>query len=341
MVNSFFKCKTPWVAILGAALVASVFSSASLAQSGRITVATGPASTFYNQVATAVSNQLQQELGVASTARPFGGTTIYLPQLHRGDIALGLNSALDSGAAYLGEEPYPQALSNVRAAMLLFRAPYALHARGDSTIETIADLKGKPVITAYRSVVLFQRVHEVLLATAGLTPDDIKPVEAAGVADAVRSLVEGRVAAAGSITNIGLLREADASVSGGLRVLALGENEAALEQLAGFTATTLKPGPASVGVTKPMRVAQFDVYLNTSSKHAADDVYRQVKAIHQNWGKLQKEVPGLRGADAAELAPANISHPYHEGAVRYFKEVGLWTDKHERRQQEMLKKAAR
>lgn len=328
------KNKLMRAAAISAVLAAS--AATAQAQTGRITVATGPASTFYNQVATAVSNQLQQTLGVPSTARSYGGTTIYLPQLHRGDIPLGLNSALDSNAAFTGQNPYPQALSNIRAAMLLFRAPYALHARGDSDFHSVGDLKGQPVILDYRSIVLFGQVNQALLATAGLNPWDVKPVDAAGVPDAIRSLVDGRVAAVGSIPHIGLLREAHASISGGLRVLELGENEEVLNELPGFSVTTVEPSEATVGVEKPMRIAQFDVYLNTGTAQPADQVYRQVKAIHENWAKLQSELPGLRGVPAEELAPVNVSHPYHDGAVRYFKEVGMWTDAHEARQQALL-----
>jgi hypothetical protein len=37
--------------------------------------------------------------------------------------------------------------------------------------------------------------------------------------------------------------------------------------------------------------------------------------------------------------PLNIGHPWHSGAVRYFREAGLWTDAHEQRQQALLQGA--
>ena len=36
------------------------------------------------------------------------------------------------------------------------------------------------------------------------------------------------------------------------------------------------------------------------------------------------------------LAPVDSPIPYHAGAVRYFKEVGLWTDAHEQNQAALL-----
>lgn len=337
MVRSI-SVKTRAVAV-SALLVSGVLGATAAAQSemGRITIGTGPAGTFYNQVGVALSNTLQKELGVASTARPFGGTTVYLPQLHRGEVELGINSALDSSSAYLGNEPYPEAMSKVRAATMLFRAPYALHASKASGMKTVDDLKGKRVIIGYRSVASFVYVDTAILATAGLTPSDVRRSDAAGVPAGLRQLSEERVDATGTILNIGLVREADASLPDGIIVLGLGKNEAEISKLAGFTATTVEPSSRTVGVEGPTRIAQFDVYLNTSTNETADDVYRMVKAIHGNWKSMQKDLPGLRGTDASGLVPLNMSHPYHEGAVRYFKEAGLWTPEHESAQQALLK----
>lgn len=75
-----------------------------------------------------------------------------------------------------------------------------------------------------------------------------------------------------SSIGIPALREADAAVSGGLRVLTLGPDEKPIEQLAGFKAATIKPGPAFVGVSEPMKVPRFDVFLNTGAHLSADDV---------------------------------------------------------------------
>ena len=46
-----------------------------------------------------------------------------------------------------------------------------------------------------------------------------------GIADTVRGIVDGRFVAGGTIIGIPMLREANATVSGGLRVLELGPNE--------------------------------------------------------------------------------------------------------------------
>src|SRR5690606_23207358 len=180
------------------------------------------------------------------------------------------------------------------------------------------------------------RVNRAVLATAGLTPEDVGQVAVAGTHEAIRSLVEDRVVAASAILGIPAVREADVGTPGGLRALALGPNESALAALPGLNAVTLEPGPEYAAVREPTRVVLMDVYLNTGVHLPADEVYQLVKTLHEHWADMQDILPLLKNLPAEELAPSSFGHPYHEGAVRYFKEVGLWTPAHDANQQALL-----
>jgi uncharacterized protein len=302
----------------------------------RITIGTGPAGTLYSQIGTALTTVAQRELGKAATARPYTGSSIYIPQMHRGELAFGLNNSADIGAAYRGELVYARPLKNVRVAMLLSRAPFQYFVKADSDIRSLADLKGRPIMTSYRSIAPFDQINAAILATAGLTFADVRPTAVAGVPDAIRALVEDRVVAAATLLGIPALREAHATVPGGLRVLSLGPNEAPVTAMPGFNVANLKPGPAMVGVLEPIRVAQMDVYLNTSIHVSPDDVYDMIRVVHLHWVELQKGLPAFRSVSEQDFAPVNIGHPYHEGAIRYFKEIGLWTGAHEQLQSRLL-----
>ena len=321
--------------VLAAAALAA--PAAAHAQPKRITIGTNTAGTLYNQIGTVISTLIQKNTGIPTNVRPFAGTSVYLPQLHRGDIDFGLNSGLDSSIAYHGEDEYKQPLTKLRGVMLIARAYYGFYAKNSSGMKSVADLKGKSTVMTYRAIASFGKVNQALIATAGLTLKDVKPVVVSGISDTVRAIVDGRVAAGATIIGISALREADATVSGGLRVLALGPNPKPIDDLAGFSAVTIQPKPIYVGVTKPMKAARFDVYLNTGTTLPDDEVYKVTKLIYSRWASLQKDVPALRSIPAEDLAPANFGHPYAAGAVRFFKEAGLWTPAHEKRQEALLK----
>jgi hypothetical protein len=176
------------------------------------------------------------------------------------------------------------------------------------------------------------------LAVCGLRLEDVQQVAVAGVPDAIRALVEGRAVAASTMLGIPALREAHATVPGGLRVLTLGPDESPITDMPGFEAVEIQPGPAMAGILKPTRVTRMDVYLNTNVHVSADDVYAVVRTFHQHWSELQKSLPAFRSVQANEIAPVRLVHPYHEGAVRYYKEAGLWTDEHERLQRSLEEK---
>jgi len=322
--------------MLIAATAMAGIASPAFADMDRVTVGTNATGTLYNQIGTAVAKTLQDELGVSAAAQPFAGTSVYLPKLQRGEVELGLNSGLDSATAFAGKDEYKQPHDKVRGAIMVFYAYYGMYAKASSGLTTVAELRDKPVVMAYRAVASFDKVNEAVIATAGLTVDDVKAQTVTGIPETVRDIVDGRSVAGGTITGFPALREADASVSGGLLVLKLGENEQPINDLPGFDVAEIKPGPAFVGVKEPMRAPRFSVFLNTSSNMSDDDVYAIVKAVHSNWDGMGEQVRALKSVKADQLVPLNFGHPYHDGAVRYFEEVGLWTPEHAERQAELL-----
>jgi hypothetical protein len=67
------------------------------------------------------------------------------------------------------------------------------------------------------------------------------------------------------------------------------------------------------------------------SKDLSDDlVYKMTKTLYDNWGEVLASAPWWKGPGEASLesAPAITTLPYHPGAVRYYKEKGVWSKYH-------------
>ena len=322
---------------LSLGLVWALSSQHAQAQLRRIAVGSNPAGTSYYVVASGIAKLLQDETGIPSTVRPFSGSSVYMPMLQRGEIALGINTQIDSQVAYTAQEPYTAAMSNLRLVAAMMPLRDNLMVRADSGMTRIEDLRGRRVVVAIRSNVALERWHWSLLSTGGLGPDDIDMVSVASLPDGVRLLTEGRVDAAPIGIATALARQAEATIPGGIRFLGVGSDEAKLtDTVSGAHVDLITSDTAAVGVPEPTRLARFSTYLNTGAHLSDDDVYLIASTIHQQWESLRRDYALLAPVAADAIVPSDSPHPYHSGAARYFQEAGLWTDEHERNQMRAL-----
>ncbi len=316
-----------------AALAAAAPPGAALAALARITIGANPAGTNFNLVAGGFARVLKETLGIPSIVRPYSGSSVYIPLLQRGEIPFGINSSLDSYLAYTGQSPYPAPMPRLRAAMAVYPLGYMYWVRAESGMSRVDDLRGRRVVVDYRSLVVLDRLNRAILASAGLTERDVTPVTAAGLAEGARLVQEGRADAVPMGYRLPLVRQMHASLPGGLRFLTMGADEARVaETMPGAWVATVEPGETTAGIEAPIRTAMYQTYLNTGLHVAADDVYRVVEALHAGWEDLRRDYAVLAPVEPGAIADAESPHPYHAGAVEYFRAAGLWSSGHERNQ---------
>ncbi len=313
-------------------------TSASVAGGAReLTIASNPAGTHSYTVAGGLARVLQEEQGVRATIRPFSGSSVYQPMLHRGEIALGLNTGIDSYVAYRGLPPYENAMPNLRLLGMMFPLRIMYMVRADSGLRSIEDLRGRRVVVTFRANAALEQLHRGILATGGLTVDDVESMTVAGLPEAMRMLAEGRADAVPTGMNTALSMQVDSTLPGGVRYLTMGQDEARLpETMPGVRIVTALPDETTSGVEGPTRVSWVPDYLNTGIHMSDDDAYRIIRTIHENWEELRSAYVQMRTTPAEAVAPADNLHPYHPGAVRYFREAGLWTEAHEANQARVL-----
>lgn len=321
-------------AVATAGILLAMGANPASAQLKRVTIGTNPAGTTYFTLGGGFAKLFQEKMGVRATAQPHAGSSVYLPLMDKGEITMGLNSSLDSALAASGKPPYKSATKNVRALARIWQLPYNYFVRANSGLKTISDLKGKRVQIAIKSNVSLKQLNGTILATGGLTFADVKGLESGGIVSGINMVVEGRADAAVTAMGIPVLRKANAGIPGGIRVLSLGDKgtpEFMGKSTGGATSMVVNPSKRNVGVMEPTRVAAFQTLLNISSKVSDKDAYTLAKTLHENWKGLQKSYPPLRGVQQSKLAVPLNPIPYHTGAVKYYKEVGIWSganDKH-------------
>lgn len=327
MTNHVVKAAV-FAAAVGAFTMASGTADAKLK---RITIGTNPAGSVYFLLGSGFAKLFQEKMGVRSNAKPHAGSSAYLPLMDAGRITLGVNSSLDSGMAWGGVAPYKKSTKKVRSIARVWILPYAYMVKESSGIKTLADLKGKRVVVKFKTNVSLAQANRTILSTAGLTENDVTSVESGGVVASIAMVVQDRVDAAPIATGMPQMRKAHATVPGGLRIIPLGPNgnDAFMSKgMAGLYTTKQKNSKRKPFVKSDITVAAFDSYLNAGSEVSNEDAYAMAKTLHTNWKQLQKDYPPLRGVKQSAIAPSNNPIPYHPGAAKYYKEVGLYTDAH-------------
>jgi TRAP transporter TAXI family solute receptor len=303
----------------------------------RISIGSNPAGTNFHLVAGGLARLFQEQLDIPSIVRPYSGSSVYLPMLQRGEIALGINSSVDSYLAFRGLAPFPAPLTEIRALFGVYPLGYMYWVRADSGLERIEDLRDMRVVVNYRGLVGLDRLNRAILATGGLTDADIEPVTSAGLGEGARAVLEGRADAVAMGYRLPLVSQMHASIPGGLRFLTMGANETQLAaQMPGAWVDTIEPGEATVGVESQLRIANYQTWLNTGTHMSADDAYRLTETAHRNWSSLQRDYSVLAPVPIEALAPVPAALAYHDGAIEYFTEAGLWSGSHSSAQASLL-----
>ncbi len=333
------KIRTLGAIVAMAGIAGLAGSQAADAKMKRITIGSNPAGSTYFLLAGGFAKLFQEKLKIRSTGQPHAGSSVYLPLMDKGEITMGMNSSLDSGMAVAGTAPYKKRMQNVRLIARVWILPYAYMVKESSGIKTLADLKGKKVVVKFKTNVSLAQTNRTILATAGLTVKDVQAVDSGGVVAGINMVVEGRAVTTTVALAMPAMRKTHATVPGGLRILPLGPkatNEFLEKGIAGLYTMKAKPGKRTPFVRAPITIAAFDTYLNAGSQVDAKDAYALAKTVHTNWKAMQKAYGPLRGTPIKGLAtPLNVM-PYHPGAVKYYKEAGLWTDANTAQQKKVM-----
>ena len=251
--------------------------------------------------------------------------------LSRGVIYCGLTLPDSAYLAYTGQHERFKG-NPAPIAILWAMYPNYLHivTTTDSGIKSLLDLKGKRVSTgAPGSGTEVQAL--LLLRLVGIDPArDFAKWERLGALESARALRDGAIDAyfwSGGVPTGSIVELAKALAMRGKQLYLV-----PIDQATATAFATLYPGLASPGVIpKDVYGTPEDTptltFWNMLACHKdapADVVYRITKAVFENIDLLHKGVPAARDT---KLENALLFYggtiPYHEGALRYYEEVGI------------------
>jgi TRAP transporter TAXI family solute receptor len=216
----------------------------------------------------------------------------------------------------------------------------AVAVAADTGVTTFAELRGRRV-PYVRAAPALNISMEAYLACGGLTWDDVERVDFPGYEAMWEGVINGDVDAAFGTTVSGPTRRLEASPRGIRWLPAPHDDEACWQRLLAvgpyFNQYSATRG-AGISDDNPQEAGTYPypVLIALASQNE-ETVYWMTRVINENFDDFKDADPGAIGW-ALESQVFKWVVPYHAGAVRYWREIGAWTDEHERHNQALIRR---
>ena len=317
--------------IIAPVLGAGLMLVAGAVQAQTVGMATSPAGSLYHTQGSAIAPMLKEKGNIELRIQPFTSPEIHLPAINAGQIEFGLANIYDLYLAVAGLEFF-RGKKNENLRLVTITAPLrsAIFVKKDSPVKQLADLKGQRITWGY---VQQNTIKQQLLSyfdAAGLDEKDIVPVLVPAVVRGADDFAAGKADAFLFAVGSAKVTEVDASV-GGVRALPLPDGpqaQAAFKKhFPPAYIQVVNPGPGLAGILAPTPIMTYDAVMVTHAAAPEELIYNMTKTLHENAAAVDKSSPTLRGFTAGGMAKKIELAEYHPGAIKYYKEKGLWPPK--------------
>jgi TRAP transporter TAXI family solute receptor len=310
---SIARSRTAALGLAAAFAIAAGAMTAGTAAAQTLGLAAMAPGSLNNTTATAIAKVIKEKGGLNMLVQPTAGESVIIPLVGRGEADFGIANSLE--VKIIVED---SKLTDLRLIGAIHPLITAYFVRKSSPMRTIADLKGKKVVSGFSAQKTLDISGRAVLAAGGLGDKDYSPVLVPNVIRGADDFVSGAVDSFFFAFGAPKVREVDATV-GGIRALEVPESgmDAARKIFPEGYLLQAAPSPFYIGVEKPMGVYTWDNLLFTNAKVKDEIVYKLMETMAKNKDDLVAIQPALR-AFAPQGLYKKFSTPYHPAALKYF-----------------------
>ena len=294
-----------------------------------VSIATNPAGTGAHSLAAGLAAVASKATPIAAKVQPYNGPNAWIPLLQNGELEFGIMNILDSYMAQTGTGNYKKPAASLRVVSGgVFPFTVGLLVRDKSDIKELSDMKGKRMAWDYGGHAINMTWQLAIMEAVGVKPNDVTQVRVSNINDGIRWVAEGKVDVAMTGIGIGIVEEANAMEP--IRFPSMPNTDSAKAVLGRYGASIVKSPPAT-GIKGDTYVVGYPLQLVGSTKVNEKTVYTLAKVWWDNIGDLQTKHPLFKRWTKETQAITNFTVPYHPGAVKFYKEAGIWGGAHEAR----------
>jgi TRAP transporter TAXI family solute receptor len=276
---------------------------------------------------TAISSVVSGKSILKMRRQVMGGTQKYIPVVNASELEFGVSNMIQYAMAKDGRVMSKRPYKNLRLVTTLMRFRTGLLVKNDSKIRSVADLKGKRIASGFKGAPLFRVFFKAMLGTAGLSYKNVKKVPAVGLSQHWNLFKQGKVDAAIAGVGGGPNKDMNAKIPSGVRYLSFPTKSAAamaaIKTIRGGKYELVAKRKPYVAIRTPAVLIGYDFMLFTNKNVPADVVYKVAKSMVEGVKDLHAASSVWRSYNA-KRAPKDQGYAYHPGAVKLYKEKGLW-----------------
>lgn len=239
-----------------------------------------------------------------------------------GRFAIAFANSTSTVDSLSGKEPFRQATTNVCNLGILYPQYFQIVALADSGIKTVADMKGKRLTTQQLGNTGEFLTRE-LLATAGLTFDDLDSVANTSYSDSASQMKDGQAdlftlgssLPTGSIMDLASSRE----------IVLIDVDEATFkvfkDKNAAFQRREVRAG-AYPGFDETVHAISYDTHMVAPCDYNGDVVKAVLAAVADNTESFAAVTRSMANLTVEEMA-TDIGVPFHPAAKEFYAARGI------------------
>ena len=298
-----------------------------------VAIGTSPAGTGAFSLGSGLAAVASKVTPIIAKVQAHAGPNTFVPLLESGELEFGIVNILDAHMAMTGTGTYKKAYPSLRVLTGgVFPFTGGIMVRDKSDIRQVSDLKGKRLAWDFGGHAVIQALLNAALETGGIKPADITQVRLTTSNDGIRGVADGKVDA--TYASLGTALNEEANAQEPVRFLNIPNSEANNKILGRLGASVVKADPAT-GIRGDTHIVGYPLHLLTTTKVNERTVAAVLKAWWDNHAELLTIHPLFKQFTKDVQAIANFTIPYHSGAVRFYRDVGVWTAKHDARTKEI------
>lgn len=296
-----------------------------------------PAPQANYRTAVGQSSILKKYAGLNVTVEPVGPAKAQMDLMKKKELELGQFDSYAVTLGYRGKGIFakggPQA---IRLLMTGHYLGFACVTRPDRGIKSIRDLKGKKVHAIWPMAPALEVYSRAVLGAYGLTFDDMRALRYSSTAEYTQELIEGRIDAFfGNAKARATMEQIDGAA--GAHIIPISHKPEVLNYIRKSLPMAhpywFRSGYPGAKVDTPS--VGIPMYLYSRADIDDEVVYIIVKTLLKHYDELKLLDP-LLVEWTPKNAIMNAAIPFHPGAVKYYKEAGLWTKEMEEMQKNLL-----